>query len=110
MLAIDTEFELVLYTEVIVTEQFGAFSTFVIVDDALRLTTGLDAFGIIVVLVPTILGTVTIVFILLMDVFRGKVGLVAFAADIIKLPPATLDDCKIVLELLGAATVPRISV
>ena len=88
-----------LNTVVILTAQFGVFSTLVIVEDGLRLTTGFEALGIMVVLVPTILGTVTIVLILLIDVLWGKVGLGAFPADTIKLPPTALAGCKIVLEL-----------
>ena len=102
------ELEFVLNTVVKLTEELGTFSNFVIVEEGLRLTTGLEAFGIRVVLVPTIFGTVTIVLMLLIDVLRGKVCLVAFPADIIKLPPTAFDGCMIVFVLLEPPTVPAI--
>ena len=57
-----------LNTVVKLTDELGIFSNLVIVEEGLRLTTGLEAFGMRVVLVPTILE-------------EGEIILVAYVVD-----------------------------
>ena len=94
----------VLITVGLVIKDVVIGSTFVMVVDALMLTAEDIVFAKVAVLVATVLGIFTMVFISPMDEFRdeGTANFGVFAADMINPPPTEFVECIMFEELLGA--------